>query len=64
MDMGDNNATLHSTAAQQQQPRMEFTEERFLALQALAERQAKQIEEGNAFQNQAAIQLQDSQRQL
>ena len=64
MDMGDNNATLHSTAAQQQQPRMELTEERFLALQALAERQAKQIEEGNAFQNQAAIQLQDSQRQL
>ena len=51
-------------AAHQQQPRMEFTEERFLALQALAERQAKQIEEGNAFQNQAATQLQDSQRQL
>ena len=43
---------------------MEFTEERFLQLAALAERQAKQIEEGNAFQNQTATQLQESQRQL
>ena len=43
---------------------MEFTEERFLQLAALAERQAKQIEEGNAFQNAAHQQLQESQRQL
>ena len=43
---------------------MELSEERFLALQALAEKQAKQIEEGNAFANQAATQLQESQRQL
>ena len=33
-------------------------------LQALAERQAKQIEDGNAFANQAAAQSQESQRQL
>ena len=43
---------------------MELSEERFLALQALAEKQAKQIEEGNAFANKAAAQLQESQRQL
>ena len=62
MDFGDNNVSLPHPSAQQQ--RMEFSEERFLQLQALAEQQAKQIEAGNAFQNQAAAQLQDSQRQL
>ena len=51
-------------AASRQQPAMEFTEEKFLQLQALAERQAKMLEDGNAFQNQAAQKLQDSQRQL
>ena len=55
MDLGDDNAT---TAASQQ--REEFTEEKFLQLQALAERQAKQIEAGNEFQNAAAAQLQES----
>ena len=48
----------------QPQPAMEFSEERFRALQALAEQQAKQIEDGNAFANNAAAQLQQSQRQL
>ena len=43
---------------------METQEERIQALQALAEKQAKQIEEGNAFANRAATQLQESQRQL
>ena len=64
MELGDDNAQLHLPPAPQQQQRMEFSEERFLQLQELAERQAKQIEAGNAFQNQAAAQLQDSQRQL
>ena len=39
-------------------------EERFNQLQLLAEKQQKQIEEGNAFCQQAATQLQESQRQL
>ena len=60
MDLGD----AASASIQQPQHRMEFTEERFLALQQLAEKQAKQIEDGNAFANQAASQLQESQRQL
>ena len=63
MELGDS-ASDPSAPAARQQPRMELTEERFLALQALAERQAKQIEDGNAFANQAAVQLQESQRQL
>ena len=62
MDFGDEPSNHPSASAPQQ--RMELTEERFLQLQALAERQAKQIEEGNAFANQAAVQLQESQRQL
>ena len=50
---------------QQQQPQiMELTEERFRQLQALAEQQAKQIEEGNAFASRMVNQLQDSQNQL
>ena len=60
MELGD----AAAAAVQQPQHRMEFSEERFLALQQLAEKQAKQIEEGNAFANQAATQLQESQRQL
>ena len=63
MELGDNNA-IFPPATAQPPPRMEFTQETFLQLQALAQTQAKQIEDGNAFQNQAAIQLQDSQRQL
>ena len=59
---GELNAT--AATASHQQSTMEFTPERFQQLQALAERQAKQIEEGNIFQNQAAAQLQESQRQL
>ena len=50
---------------QQQQPTiMELTEERFRQLQALAEQQAKQIDEGNAFASRMVNQLQDSQNQL
>ena len=48
----------------QQPPIMELTEERFRQLQALAEQQAKQIEEGNAFASRMVNQLQDSQNQL
>ena len=59
----DSEPSNHPSASTSQQ-RMELTEERFLQLQALAERQAKQIEDGNAFANQAATQLQESQRQL
>ena len=62
MDHEPTSNTLPTTF--HQQPAMEFTEEKFLQLQALAERQAKMIEDGNAFQNQAALKLQDSQRQL
>ena len=51
-------------AQQQQQSTMELTEERFRQLQALAEQQAKQLEEGNAFANRMVNQLQDSQNQL
>ena len=43
---------------------MGTAEERILALTALAEKQQKQIEEGNAFASRAASQLQESQRQL
>ena len=46
-----------------QQVRMEFTQENFLALQALAQQQAKQIEDGNTFANDMATQLQESKRQ-
>ena len=46
------------------QPTMELTEERFQALQALAESQAKQLEEANAFANRAAAQIQEQSRQL
>ena len=63
MELG-NAASDPSAPAAQQHQRMELSEERFLQLQALAERQARQIEEGNAFANQAAVQLQESQRQL
>ena len=59
-------ASLTASAQQplQQQPTMSTADERIAALTALAERQQKQIEEGNAFANRAAQQLQDSQRQL
>ena len=63
MELG-NTASDPSAPAAQPQQRMELTEERFLQLQALAERQAQQIEDGNTFANQAAAQLQESQRQL
>ena len=46
-----------------QQATMDFTQENFLALQALAQQQAKQIEEGNTFANDMATQLQESKRQ-
>merc|ERR1711911_188355 len=42
---------------------MDFTQENFLALQALAQQQAKQIEEGNSFANEMAQQLQEAKRQ-
>ena len=51
-------------AQQQQPPTMELTEDRFRQLQALAEQQAKQIEDGNAFASRMVNQLQDSQNQL
>ena len=59
----ENNASTHHAAARQQ-PAMEFTQEKFLQLQALADRQARMLEEGNAFQDAAAQKLADSQRQL
>ena len=46
-----------------QQATMEFTQENFLALQALATQQAKQIEDGNTFANDMATQLQEAKRQ-
>ena len=46
------------------QPRMEITEERFRALMELSERQAKQLEDANAFANQAAAQIREAHRQL
>ena len=46
-----------------QQTTMDFTQENFLALQALAQQQAKQIEDGNTFANDMATQLQESKRQ-
>ena len=49
--------------AARQQATMDFTQENFLALQALAQKQSKQIEEGNAFANDMATQLQESKRQ-
>ena len=57
---------LPQVAPQQlhQAPIMELTEERFRQLQALAEQQAKQIEEGNAFASRMVNQLQSSQSQL
>ena len=55
---------LPPPAPQQHLPTMELTEERFRQLQALAEQQAKQIEEGNAFASRMVNQLQDSQNQL
>ena len=42
---------------------MELTQENFLALQALATQQAKQIEDGNTFANDMATQLQEAKRQ-
>ena len=62
MDTG-NNASTHPSAAIQPTA-MEFTQEKFLQLQALADRQARMLEEGNKFQDEAAQKLQDSQRQL
>ena len=44
--------------------RMEITEERFRALMELSERQAKQLEDANAFANQAASQIREAHRQL
>ena len=46
-----------------QQATMEFTQDNFLALQALAQQQAKQIEDGNTFANDMATQLQEAKRQ-
>ena len=47
-----------------QQATMELTEERFRALMELSERQAKQLEDANAFANQAAAQIREAHRQL
>ena len=52
-----------SPPAARQQTTMEFTQENFLALQALAQKQSKQIEDGNAFANDMATQLQEAKRQ-
>ena len=49
--------------AARQQVTMEFTHENFLALQALATKQSKQIEDGNSFANDMASQLQEAKRQ-
>ena len=49
--------------AARQQSIMEFTQDNFLALQALAQTQAKQIEDGNTFANDMAAQLQEAKRQ-
>ena len=46
-----------------QEATMEFTQENFLALQALANKQSKQIEDGNSFANEMAQQLQEAKRQ-
>ena len=45
------------------QTTMDFTQENFVALQALAQQQAKQIEDGNTFANDMASQLQEAKRQ-
>ena len=52
-----------SAPAAPQEATMEFTQENFLALQALASKQSKQIEDGNAFANDMASQLQEAKRQ-
>ena len=52
-----------SAPAAPQEAKMEFTQENFLALQALATKQSKQIEDGNAFANDMASQLQEAKRQ-
>ena len=49
--------------ARQQTTTMDFTQENFLALQALAQKQSKQIEDGNVFANDMATQLQEAKRQ-
>ena len=49
--------------ASPRQTTMEFTQANFLALQALATQQSKQIEEGNTFANDMASQLQEAKRQ-
>ena len=49
--------------AARQQSTMEFTQDNFLALQALAQKQSKQIEDGNAFASDMATQLQEAKRQ-
>ena len=54
--------TSHPPAAES--TTMEFTQEKFLQLQALADRQARMLEDGNRFQDEAARKLADSQRQL
>ena len=60
MDIDENNLQQSQATA----TTMEFTQEKFMQLQALADRQAKMLEDGNVFQNEAARKLQDSQRQL
>ena len=52
-----------SAPAAPQEATMDFTQENFLALQALATKQSKQIEDGNAFANDMASQLQEAKRQ-
>ena len=52
-----------SAPAAPQEAKMEFTQDNFLALQALATKQSKQIEDGNAFANDMASQLQEAKRQ-
>ena len=53
-----------AATAASSQPAMEFTQEKFLQLQALADRQARMLQDGNAFQDAAAQKLAESQRQL
>ena len=67
MDNRDSHLPPLSASAhqhQQQQRTMQSPEDQKRALKALAERQQQQIEEGNAFANRAAAQLEESQRQL
>ena len=58
----DSHASTHPSASAT--TTMEFTQEKFLQLQALADRQARMLEDGNRFQDEAARKLADSQRQL